>query len=336
MIQMLMEGAIRKKIFPGAVLAVLEDGRIVHHQSYGHFTYDISSPDVLIDTIYDIASVTKEFIATAVLQLIESKRINLHDRIDRYLPVLSGTTAGSVTVWHLLTHTSGIGVHMSKLAATNGDEIFECIRNGQLLYEPGTRVAYSNINTYLLGEIIVAVTSESLQNFLLKHIWQPLGMQHTSYCPPPQLRSTIPPTEIMGSEIIQGVVHDESARFLGGEVGHAGMFSAVTDLALFVGEWVRPEPTILSEAMVIKAISNQTPGLNLSSGFGWHLDDPRYLGSSFTRGTFFHPGFTGSLIAGNRSTGFGFVFLSNCTYPHREGNALKDDFFQSLFATLVG
>ncbi|NNM84125.1 beta-lactamase family protein [Candidatus Parcubacteria bacterium] len=335
-IQTLVNSAIEKKVFPGAALAVLKNGQTALHKAYGHFTYDIASAGVSVDTIYDIASVTKEFIATAILQLVDSGRINLHEQIEHHIPALSGTVAGSITIWHLLTHTSGIGVHMSKLAANSDETILKFIRNNQLRFEPGAHVAYSNINTYLLGKIIAAVTSASLQAFLFGNIWQPLGMRHTSYCPLPQFRSAIPPTEIIGSETIQGIVHDESARLLGGEVGHAGVFSTVTDLVSFLFEWIRPEPTILSEAMVTKAVSNQTPGLNLALGLGWHLDNPRYLGSRFTRGTFFHPGFTGSLIAGNRSTGFGLVFLANCTYPHREGNALKDAFFESLLDELAG
>ena len=78
------------------------------------------------------------------------------------------------------------------------------------------------------------------------------------------------------------------------------------------------------------AVKNHTPGMNLAAGLGWHLDDSEYLGNSFKPGTFFHPGFTGTIIGGNRKINVGFVFLSNCTYPHRESSKLKSEIFQSL------
>ena len=134
--------------------------------------------------------------------------------------------------------------------------------------------------------------------------------------------------------IIQGVVHDESSRMMGGEVGQAGLFSNAVDLAKFMIFWLGNDNPILSQKIINISIKNQTSNLNLASGLGWHLDNEVYLGKSARKGTFFHHGFTGTLIGGNKKNNLGFVFLSNCTYPRRDGHKLKNLFFQELLTDL--
>jgi serine-type D-Ala-D-Ala carboxypeptidase len=284
--------------------------------------------------MYDIASVTKQIVATGVLKLIELKKIGLNEPIRKYLPIPDVSLIGDRTIWHLLTHTSNIQLETSKLSKKEfTDVLYGNLPDSVLVQEPGTKVHYGNINTYLLGEIISKVSGKSLAVFLQEEIFDPLGMEHTMYCPPAKFQSQIPPTEILSDgAIIKGIVHDEGARMLGGEVGQAGLFSSVSDLTKFIMFWTSSifDSHVLKQETIEFAVKNHTPDMNLAAGLGWHLDDKVYLGNSFKPGTFFHPGFTGTIIGGNRKTNIGFVFLSNCTYPHREGNKLKNEIFQSL------
>lgn len=333
-IGLIITGAIERKIFPGAVFAITQGDKIIYNKAFGHFTYDPQSSVVAGDTMYDIASVTKQIVATGVLKLIELKKIGLNELIRKYLPIPDVSPIGDRTIWHLLTHTSNIQVETSKLSKEElTDVLYGNLPDSVLVQEPGMKVHYGNINTYLLGEIISKVSGKSLSVFLREEIFNPLDMEHTMYCPPTKFQSQIPPTEILSDgSIIKGVVHDEGARMLGGEVGQAGLFSNVSDLTKFIMFWTNnfSDSQVLREETIELAVKNHTPGMNLAAGLGWHLDDKIYLGSSFEPDTFFHSGFTGTIIGGNRKTSTGFVFLSNCTYPHREGNKLKNEIFQSI------
>ena len=333
-INLIITDAIKKKIFPGAVFVITRNNMILYHKAFGHFTYDQNSPKVKNDTMYDIASITKQIVATGIIKLIELKKIKLNESIIKYLPISKISPIGNRTIFHLLTHTSGIQIKTSKLSRKElTDLLYGSLLSSLSFEEPGVKVNHSNINTYLLGEIISKVSGRSLEIFLQEEVFNPLEMKNTMYCPPDRLCTQIPPTEILSDgSVIQGIVHDESSRILGGKVGQAGLFSNALDLAKFISFWTSntTKSHVLKQETIELAVKNYTPNKNLPTGLGWHLDNKVYLGDSFESSTFFHPGFTGTIIGGNRKNNIGFIFLSNCTYPHREGNKLKNKIFQSL------
>ena len=323
-------------VFPGAVLLIARGNEKLFSMAVGNYAYDPMSPVVTPSAIYDIASVTKQIVATGALRLFDQGGLRLEERVHHYLPILRETKAGDVTIWNLLTHTSAISVTMSSLTVAQMNDIRAVLASGENDVKPGAEVHYGNINTFLLGQIIAKVSGLPLDKFIRQEILDPLEMADTMFNPPPKLHSRIVPSEITGGqEILQGVVNDLSARKLGGIAGHAGLFSTAMDLDKFLLMWMQggsyERKTILREATVSAAVSNQTPRLNLSAGLGWHLDNPVYLSSRAPRGTFFHPGFTGTIIAGSPSTGLRIVFLSNATYPNREYQHLKNPFLKNLF-----
>ncbi|MEK7586496.1 MAG: serine hydrolase domain-containing protein [Patescibacteria group bacterium] len=333
-IRLTIKEAIETKVFPGAVFLVIHNNEVFYHEAFGNFTYDPNSSKVNIDTIYDLASVTKQIVNTALLRLVDQNMVNINDPVSKYFPNLIKSDVGNTKILQLLTHTSGIQVETSKL---NKNQLNNLIKEFLLNIKinPEARVEYGNINTYLVGEIIIKVSDKSLGNHLKKHIFDQLLMKDTFFNPPLNLINEIPPTEILNDgTIIQGVVHDESSRMMGGEVGQAGLFSNAVDLAKFMIFWLGNDNPILSQKIINISIKNQTSNLNLASGLGWHLDNEVYLGKSAPKGTFFHPGFTGTLIGGNKKNNLGFVFLSNCTYPRRDGHKLKNLFFQELLTDL--
>jgi len=333
-IKLIIEQAIQDKVFPGAVFVILKDNEIVFSEAFGHFTYDLNSPVVNKDTLYDIASVSKQIVATGVIKLIELGKLKLNEPIMSYLPNIKTSLIGNRTILQLLTHTSGIKVEMSKLSKKELDELLLGNLPDSLSFEePNLKVEYCNINTYLLGEIISEVSGKSLETFLKEEIFIPLDMKDIKYCPNYLLSAQIPPTEILNDgSTIQGIVHDESSRILGGKVGQAGLFSSAIDLAKFISFWINDSVNlkILKKETKDLAVKNYTKDKNLNAGLGWHLDNKTYLGNYFESGTFFHPGFTGTIIGSNRKNNIGFVFLSNSSYPKREGNKLKNRVFQSL------
>lgn len=317
--------SIANRVTPGANILVLQNGGEVLFQSLGRFTYDPNSPEVKRETVYDIASVTKIIVATAMLMLIDRGECSLEDPISKFLPGLIDSPVGSRTIWNLLTHTSNIdmgGIGIAEFVSKQEgvismDEFIQAIREKG---PAGAEVAYGNLNMLLMGEIIGRLSGVGLEQFLQTEVLDPLGMSNTKFNPNDP--ESIPPTEIVDGKTIQGVVHDEGARYFGGVVGHAGLFSTVDDLGRFVQLWLGDGTwegkRLLSAAIMDMALTNQTPGLQSSMGLGWHLDSKAAIGEGLIAGTFSHTGFVGAMVAGNRELGLGWVLLANGTYPVRQ------------------
>ncbi len=342
-ISSVLNDGVKDKIFPGAVLSVSVDGAFPYQTAVGNFSYDQNNPVVSLTTIFDIASVTKPIVATVALKLIKTGKIKLDGIVGEYISQLTGTNVGSnITVWHLLTHTSSINLQMSSLT---GDSVSkEVFINAMVTYNeklnPGTHVEYANVNTFLLGEIIATVSGIPLDVFIKREITGPLEMVDTIFNPPVNVAERIAPTEIVNNETIRGVVREPSARKIGGIAGHAGLFSTVSDLDNFLTMWTEggmfKGKQLLDKDIIYQALVNQTPRLNKASCLGWHMDNPEYLGRLTPKGMFFHPGFTGTIIAGSISQKCRIIFLSNCTFPHRENLHMKNQFLKKLFDAIFG
>lgn len=340
-ISFVLNNGVKDKIFPGAALSVSIDGAPLYQTAVGKYTYDDNSSAISTSTIFDIASVTKTIVATAALKLLELGKIKLEGTIGEYLPQFTGTNVGSrITIWNLFTHTSSLDVRMSHLAsdAICKEAIIKALTAYNTKLEPGIEVKYGNVNTFLLGEIIATVSGTPLDTFIRSEVTDVLQMNDTRYVPSLDIVDRIAPTEIEGGVTIRGVVHDPSARSIGGIAGHAGLFSTISDLNNFLTMWTEGGifngRQVLAQDTVNLAFTNTTRTLNKSYGLGWHLDNPDYLGHITPVGTFFHTGFTGTIIAGNVLRKIKIVFLSNCTFPHRENHHNKNEFFRKLFDSI--
>src|SRR6266404_3899279 len=239
-----VEAAIKDQAFPGAALAVGYRGKVSLH-AFGKQTYDAKSPNIAIDTMYDIASLTKVVATTSIVaKLAEGDfpvRLDLDAPVARYLPEWASGPQQEwrqrVTVRHLLTHTSGLPPfkeywRTSKSKAETLDKIFA----EPLDYEPGTKEVYSDLGIILMAEIIERLTGKPLDALAREFIFSPLAMQNSTYNPPKKIWRAIAPTEIDDQyrhRLIQGEVHDENAAAIGGVSGHAGIFSTAPDLAAF-------------------------------------------------------------------------------------------------------
>jgi CubicO group peptidase (beta-lactamase class C family) len=316
MIDAIVHSAIEQHVFPGAVVLLAHQARILHLAAYGSTMYaDPGSQTVTVDTRYDIASLTKIITATALLRLWEAHQIDLDATACTYLPELRAT---DVTIRHLLSHTSGLDVRLS-LAARNGREaLLNAVYQAPLKQSPGSFAAYTNINALLVGEIVARVWGGTLDAALADLVLTPLRMHATCFCPPAALYPAIAPTEIdmaWRGGLIQGSVHDESAHTLGGIAGHAGLFSTAADLQRFCQAWLTPG-IVLQEATIQLATRNHAPAHGLACGLGWMLARPAFMGQAATS-SFGHTGFTGPAIVLIPALQLLLVVLSNRTYPQR-------------------
>lgn len=321
-----IQSAIEGRIFPGCVLLVAGAGQPLVHQAFGSTMYeDAGSRPVEPTDIFDLASLTKVFTATAAMALHDTGDLDITREARHYLPLLR---AQSVSVRHLLTHTSGLDLRLSVLREGGAAGIRAAVYDAVPLHPPGSFVAYTNVNSLLLGEIITAITGLALDAALAELVTGPLELEETRFCPPAAWRARIPPTELDDGwrGLVHGAVHDESAYALGGVAGHAGLFGTASDVERFVRMWLQggayAGKQILREATVELALRDYTDGLptlsgvNARSGLGWMLDRANFMGAA-PAGSFGHTGFTGPAMVGIPTLGLAFVLLSNRTYPRR-------------------
>ncbi len=314
--------AIEQHIFPGAVVRVQRAGRILHAAAYGSHTYGPAARPVALDSIYDLASISKIFTATAALRLYDAGGFALDDPVARFLP---GFQAQGIALRHLLTHSSGLDLRLSALRDQDPAGIRAVVYAALPRYQPGTVMAYTNSNSLLLGDVIAAVTAQPLDRAMQELLLEPLALRETGYCPPPARWPRIPPTEYddhWRGGLVWGQVHDESAYALGGVAGHAGLFGSAVDIERFAGLWLHGGEALLQPATVALALHDHSgvlrsgaTGPALRGGLGWMLDRP-FMGAA-PAGTAGHTGFTGPVLIILPAQQISIVVLSNRTYPYR-------------------
>lgn len=301
-----IEEAIAQKRIPGGVLWIEHQGR-VYHRAYGNRAVEPAVEAMTKDTIFDAASITK-VVATApsIARLIERGKVALDAPIKTYLPEY---VDASVTVRHLLTHTSAIRPGLDLREDWSGyDEGVRRALAERPLNRPGTIFRYADINYILLGEIVRRVSGEPLDVFARKNVFQPLGMRDTGFRPDKSAR--IAPTE----NGLRGVVHDPTARRMGGVAGHAGLFTTAADLAKFA-RW----------AMKSDLGRDITPReVAIRRAFGFDIDSAysRPRGDFFSYGSFGHTGWTGGFLWIDPSSRAFYVFLSNRVHPDGKGSVI--------------
>ena len=335
----LVEDAIRDGRLPGAVIVVGHAGEIVYERAFGARAVDGPPEAMTPDTIFDLASLTKVVATTtSVMILVEEGRLRLLDRVATYLPEFSSHGKDRITIEHLLTHVSGLRPDLPL------EEVFEgadtaIARAADEVPEagPGERFVYSDINFFVLGEIVRRVTGQTLDQFARDRIFRPLGMRDTGCNPPASLRPRIAPTEPCaplawpcggdGAVMLRGRVHDPTARRMGGVAGHAGLFSTAGDLARFcrmlLGAGTLDDVRILAPLTVARMTRVSTPPQMADRrGLGWDLDSrfSSNRGDLFSFGSYGHTGFTGTSLWLDPASDTFVVFLSSRLHPSGAGD----------------
>jgi uncharacterized protein YbbC (DUF1343 family) len=270
--------------------------------------------------------------------LVEQGRLRLSDRVAVYVPGFERYGKGDITVRHLLTHVSGLrpDVDLAELWAGYETAIALAVEEVPAS-RPGERFVYSDINFFLLGDIVQRVSGQPLDRFARERVFEPLGMKDTMFNPPASAASRIAPTEscsrfgwpCQGPEMtmLRGVVHDPTARRMGGVAGHAGLFSTAADLATFcrmlLGGGAFQGTRVLSPLAVEKMTSAASPDLETNTrGLGWDIDSAfsSNRGELLPVGSFGHTGFTGTSIWIDPVTEMFVIFLSNRVHPDGKGD----------------
>ena len=340
-IDALVRQEIEQKKLPGAVVLIGRGPRILYHRAIGQRAVEPSPEPMTLDTIFDLASLTKVVATTTgMAMLIEQGKVRLNDRVSTFVPGFERYGKADITIRHLLTHMSGLRPDVDLADAWKGyDTAISLAIEEVPTAPPGTRFVYSDINFFLLGDIISRVSKQPLEAFARDHIFKPLGMKDTMFVPPASLVPRIAPTERCGElgpcdsaadgskTVLRGVVHDPTARRMGGVAGHAGLFSTAADLAVFcrmlLGGGAYRGTRLLSPLAVTKMTTPATPGEERNvRTLGWDFDSSfsANRGELLPIGSFGHTGFTGTSLWIDPATGMYVVFLSNRVHPDGKGD----------------
>src|SRR5215813_7045045 len=247
-----IQSSIDKKELPGAVVLVARHGKVVWRKAYGARAVEPQREAMTLDTIFDLASLTKVVATTtSIMILIEQGKVRLSDSVVKFIPEMKGDGRDAISIEQLLTHMSGFAPDFDLRERWTGyDEAIKHLYREPLRSQPGTRFVYSDINYIALGEVVHRVSGQMLDEFARRNIFVPLGMRDTGFNPAAKLKSRIAPTEkrrgqmnylgdsgadsgAEGEQWLRGQVHDPTSFRMNGVAGHAGLFSTANDLAIY-------------------------------------------------------------------------------------------------------
>ena len=331
----LVDAGVHEHIFPGAAWAV---GSVDHGVTgaAGRLTPEPGSAAMQVDTLFDIASLTKIISVWSLTGwLVRRNRLHLDSRLADVLPGTQGYALAPVSIFQLLTHTAGLPLR-ARLRASYG-EVYDDIVRGVLREPlegiPGQAVDYTDRAALILGLVIERLLGLSLDHVLEEHILRPLGMAATGYGPlAPRHDQLVAPTEYceQAGAHLAGVTHDFSTRLLGGVCGISGLFSNVPDLQRFLRAMLAQHGDVLDADWVRASLTLQTGTLTPSRGLFWHPA----ADTGPEDDVWCHLGFTGTALWLSPRRGRYAVLLTNKLYYTRDFtriNALRGDFMRCAF-----
>jgi uncharacterized protein YbbC (DUF1343 family)/CubicO group peptidase (beta-lactamase class C family) len=337
MLDPLMDKAVADGNMPGGVLLVGHNGHMVYRKAFGQRSREPTREPMTVDTVFDLASLTKCIATTtSIMKLMEDGRVRLNDPVAAYLREFGQNGKQDITIRELMTHYSGLAPDLDLTVPWTGRATaFSMAMQQKPANPPGTRFVYSDINFEVLGFIVEKVSGMPLNEFAAKNVFEPLGMKHTRFLPPDSWKPMIAPTQYdEQGNMLRGVVHDPTARRMGGVAGHAGLFSTAGDLAIFA-QGLLNGSRVLSRESIEKMSTPQTPA-NAASlrGLGWDIDSPfaSNRGELLPVGSFGHTGFTGTSLWIDPVTDTYIILLTNSVHP-RAGRSVVS--LRSRIATAV-
>lgn len=349
---------IRDGVFPGAVVGVVRDGKVVYRKAFGYRQTIGDSVQMTLDTRFDLASLTKPVaVATSVLQLVERGDITLGDRVDKYIPNFRGWASKEspkdsvhIRIADLMTHTSGLPPYVMPKRILEADpsaqlpassEVIDYIARCDRLSVARTERLYSCLNYIVLAHIVEQVTGKRIDEYARESIFEPLSMLNTRYMPDAEYAALCAPTERgRDGRLYRGVVHDPLAReAMGGVSGNAGLFSTLDDLLRYV-------TMLLNGGTLdgVQVLAPRTVDIMLSRLHGYERFDrtpgwESYAACSQTGGdllslsTVGHTGATGTSIVIDPEHNLSIIILTNYIHTTKQRSLLD---FRSKIATVVG
>lgn len=301
-IDQLLEGAIRKGLISGGVALIggVNGTRFV--KGYGRVATGAEARPMTVDTIFDIASLTKVIATTpSILKLAEEGKLSLVDPVKKWFPEFEGKGKDELLILHLLTHTSTLN-DFSLDSASPMQSAISGAAGQKLNGEIGNRFHYADINFILLAEIVRRASGTPLDEFAASRFYLPLGMKDTAFRPADGRKVRIAATNGDDQQLC-GVPQDYLCRQLGGVAGHAGLFTTVEDLARFCRMILAAGQLDGKQVMEERTVSQMTApyfsrGGKVIRGLGWDIASPfsSPRGSFFSRGSFGHTGYSGASV----------------------------------------
>jgi len=313
---------------PGAVVVVGHAGAVVYRRAFGDRQVEPVRLPMTEDTVFDLASLTK-VIATspAVMQLVEAGKLRLDAPVARYWPAFGGHGKAGITVRDLLTHFSGLPPDLDLDAPWSGEAAaLERVAAARPIAARERSFVYSDVNFAALGELVRRVSGTRLDVYCARHVFGPLGMRSTGFAPPPD--APVAPTTRAAGRLLAGVVHDPTARRMGGVAGHAGLFSTADDLAIFAqamldGGSAGAVRLLRAETVSAMTSSQGPPAATVHRGLGWDIDSrfARDWRAAMPEGSYGHTGYTGTSLWIDPASRSYVVVLTNRVHPDGRGDA---------------
>ena len=317
---------VNNNVIPGMTYAIVTESG-VNIGSSGFKSLIPNKETITDDTIYDIASLTKILVVvTLISKLLDKKIIKLSDKIKDYLP---NFIYDDITIYHLLTHTSGLPADLSNKSIKSKEQIRNEIYLTKKEYSTGSKVIYSDLGYIILGDMISKIYGKSLDVISNEEIFNPLNMKNT--CFNPSNKELCAPTEITKERgLVKGIVHDEKAYSLGGVAGHAGVFTTTRDLSNFV-KMVLNNGIFDNKIFLSKAVIDLWfKPLVYDEKCEWYRSFSYIVGNdeivikrdgniiSFN-------GFTGPSISIDRDNNLGIILMTNRVHPTRANKKISQE-----------
>jgi CubicO group peptidase (beta-lactamase class C family) len=327
----IIQSAIKDSAFPGSVVLISKDRKIIYEKAFGHLTYNDISAAVTKNTVYDIASLTKVIATTTAAMLCYDKKLfSLDDPVAKYIPEFAQNGKEYVTIKNLLLHNSGLPSFKRFYSNFSlEDEVINDIYKTRLSYEIGSKTVYSDLGFITLLKIIEQVTGKEFDFFCKEKIFIPLQMNSAFFNPPDSLTYKIAPTEYDNywrNKLIWGEVHDETASLLNGIAGHAGLFSTAKDISnllqLLLNDGTFNGHQILKPTTVKLFTTRYSDRSTRALGWDTKSKENSSAGDLFDLTSFGHTGFTGTSVWVDPKRELFVVLLTNRIYPTRENKKL--------------
>ena len=274
-----------------------------------------------INTLYDMASLTKVVVTNTIIsRMLDKKIISLNDLVCSYLPRFKHK---NIKIIDFLTHSSGLPADLKPDINLNKEEYINQIYDLDLIYVPHSKVIYSDIGFIILGFMIENIYQKKLDEVAKQEVFIPLNMSDS--CFNPKDKKLCAPTEVTEKRgVVRGVVHDEKAYVLGGTAGHAGLFSTIKDITNFC-EMILNNGYFNGKRYLSKDIINLyyqpliIEDKNRYRTVGWIVGSKATAtGNLGSMDTIFHLGFTGTSIIIDRNKIIASILLTNRIHPTRE------------------
>lgn len=348
--------AVAQGVFPGAVVLVGQNGEIVFEQAYGFRSLVPEKTPLQPTTIFDLASLTKPLATTsAIMLLMREKKIDLGDRVTRFLPTFGVFGKNLTTFRQLLNHSSGLpawkpyyeeiiktekGGRINFVGSRGAKSyVLEQIHREKPVSAPGDRSLYSDLGFMILGEVVENLTGSPLDRFCQDRIFHPLGLRSTAFVDLTLLRTRqlqpvvemIAPTENCPwrKKILCGEVHDDNAYAIGGVAGHAGLFSSARDihhLLACLNRCFHGKDSFFPRALVEEFLTKDRSVPDSTYALGWDTpaSQKSVSGSYFSKFSVGHLGYTGTSIWWDLEKNCHIILLTNRVHPSRKNEKIKD------------